>query len=183
MSIESSPTCGDGAHARRRHADVARLERHERFVLDRSAQRRERPLVADVLQAQVAVGAIEEVDRTLVGAEHLHQESGAVGAGARRTTARRARRARTARARRGVNALDASAVAAPRPAVGRRLGRPKASSTATPTVAPIATTRKISAGRPPTRTRCGPARRWRGSPCRPGATAGRRTGRGSRTTT
>ncbi len=69
----------DALHARGADAGVAREQRHECLVLDGSPQRRERPVVADVLQAQEPVGAKEEVRRSLVLAEHLHEDLSAVG--------------------------------------------------------------------------------------------------------
>ena len=65
---------GDGAEARRAHADVVGLERHQRLVLHRPSQRDERSLVTDVLQPQPAVEAVEEVGRPFGGAAHLHEQ-------------------------------------------------------------------------------------------------------------
>jgi hypothetical protein len=72
------PDLGDRAQPRRPHADVARLQRRERLVLDRAPQGDEGALVAHVLQAQPAVQAEEEVLRALGGGAHLHHELGAV---------------------------------------------------------------------------------------------------------
>ena len=72
---------GHGAYARRADARIAGEERHERLVLDAAAQAEERPLVADVLQSYVAVGAEQQVGGALLRTLHLRVEAGAVGLG------------------------------------------------------------------------------------------------------
>ena len=47
-------------------------------MLDRTAQRRERPFVADVLEAEVAVEPVEQVGGAFGGAADLHQQALAV---------------------------------------------------------------------------------------------------------
>ena len=77
-SIESEPTSAMARRRGRAHADVAGLQRHQGLVLDRAAQRDERPLVADVLQPQPPVEAEEEVGGPFGGAAHLHIRRAAV---------------------------------------------------------------------------------------------------------
>ncbi len=60
-----APDLRDRAQAGRAHPDITRLERDEGLVLHDAAQRRERPLVADVLEAEEPVGAVEEIGRTV----------------------------------------------------------------------------------------------------------------------
>ena len=134
-SIESVPTSAMARQARRAHADVARLQRHERLVLDRAPQRDERPLVADVLQPEVPVDAEQEVGRALVGAAHLDQEPRAVVEGGEEDARARVRRARAAPSV-GDREPGGPRLAAIAAIVGCWSGRPNASSMAAPTAAP-----------------------------------------------
>ena len=77
-SIESLPT---SAMARRRGVRTPTSRAcsdDEGLVLDRATQRDEGPLVADVLQPEVAVEAEQEIGRALLGAVHLDQDLAAV---------------------------------------------------------------------------------------------------------
>ena len=65
---------GEGAQSRSAHADVARLQRDQRLVFHRTAQRDERSLVADVLQPEVSVEAEQQIRRPFGGAADLHEQ-------------------------------------------------------------------------------------------------------------
>ncbi len=70
---------GHRPHPRRAHPEVAGHQGDERLVLDRSAQRRERPLVAAISPTQGAVHPEQQVGAALVGAERLDEVAAAVG--------------------------------------------------------------------------------------------------------
>ncbi len=115
-----APDRSDRPEAGRAHAAVAREQGDEGFVLDGAAQRRERALVADVLQAQEPVEAIEQVGGALLGAERLHEHLGAVGEPAHvRPGAARVDRGALDHGRRQPGRVHAGADRGPRrPAVG-----------------------------------------------------------------
>ena len=69
----------DAAQSRGTHADVAGDQCDQCFVFDRSSQRRERPIVADVLESQKAVGAKQQIRSTLLRSQDLDEDTGAVG--------------------------------------------------------------------------------------------------------
>ena len=69
---------GEPEERRRPHAEGRRPQRHQSLVLDRAPQRRERPLVAHVLEPHRAVEAEQQVGAALLGADHLHEGGAAV---------------------------------------------------------------------------------------------------------
>ena len=75
---EQEPVRFDGRdreEVRRADPAVARLERDQRFVLDRAAERREGAFVADVAQPESTVDPEQEVRVSFVLAEHLDEHA------------------------------------------------------------------------------------------------------------
>ena len=100
----------DVADPRGADARVAGLQRHQSFVLHGPSQRRERALVTDVLQAEEAVDAEQQVGVPLVATQRLDEERAAIGG--RREPGRRAPRVDRGRHQPGHR----------QPAAGQRLG-------------------------------------------------------------
>ena len=162
----------DGPQVGRADTDVARLEREQGLVLDRPAQRGERPFVPDVLQDEVAVDAEQEVGVPFVPAEHLDEQallptrscrttaSNPRVDGSRLEPAERSTRCARARPQPAGRWTDASARRTP---AARRRRRPNRS-----------TLRGSGRRAPRCPRRCGSRRPRRRSPRRRGASADRR---------
>ena len=71
----------DGAEVRSLYAGITRFQREQRLVFDAATQRRERPLVAHVLQPDTAVVPEHQVGVALVASEGLDEQASAVGRG------------------------------------------------------------------------------------------------------
>ena len=145
------PDLDDAAQAWRPHADVTGDQRHQRLVLHRPAERGERPVVADVLEAQEAVGAEHEVGRPLGLPEDLDEQLAAVG---QRGEVRR----RGTRHRRSPGA---------RRPPGSPLADQRGADGAERSVADRAARRRAARRSRPRRPWGGPRARWRGGGRRP----------------
>ena len=116
---------GERDDTRGADAEVAGHQRDERLVLDGPAQRRERPLVAEIARLDAAVQPKEQIGAALVGTQRLDEQALARPGPWRSTASSRARRGSACSNRERGTPTEARPSAMDRP-VGRRDGRAQA---------------------------------------------------------